>query len=58
MVTRLNEIRIEHAKKLLRSSNAKITDIAIQIGYNDEKYFIRTFKKCTGMTPNEYRHSK
>lgn len=58
MVTRLNEIRIEHAKKLLRSSSAKITDIAIQIGYHDEKYFIRTFKKCTGMTPSEYRRFK
>lgn len=58
MVTRLHEIRVEHAKKLLRSTDSKITDIAIQIGYNDEKYFIKTFKKCTGMTPNEYRHSR
>lgn len=57
MVTRLNEIRIDHGKKLLRSTNAKIVDIAIQIGYNDEKYFIKIFKKFTGMTPNEYRHS-
>ncbi len=55
MVTRLNEIRIEQAKKLLRFGDDKIADIALQIGYNDEKYFIRTFKKHVGMTPTEYR---
>lgn len=55
MVSRLNQIRIEQAKKLLRSSNIKISQIAQQIGYNDDKYFIKTFKKHTGLTPNEYR---
>ncbi|MDO4268479.1 MAG: helix-turn-helix domain-containing protein [Eubacteriales bacterium] len=55
MVTRLNQIRVEHAKKLLRSGNEKIIRIAQQIGYNDDKYFTKIFKKLTGLTPNEYR---
>jgi len=33
----------------------KIKDIAKQVGYTDEKYFMRVFKKYKGMSPKEYR---
>ncbi len=57
MVNYLNLIRIENAKKLIRSTNVRIRDIACQVGFEDEKYFARMFKKLTGMTPSEYRNS-
>lgn len=55
MVTYLNNLRIHHAKRLLEDSSIKIRQIAHEVGYEDEKYFSRQFKKVTGMTPNEYR---
>jgi two-component system, response regulator YesN len=34
----------------------KIYEIAYQVGYQNEKYFSKVFKKLTGYTPNEYRN--
>lgn len=49
------QVRIQHAKELLRNTDNSIQEIAFDIGYNDEKYFSRTFKKLTGLIPSEYR---
>lgn len=54
----LNEIRIQEAKKLLVESNHKVYEICELVGYNDNPYFTKTFKKYTGMTPNQYRNSE
>jgi len=51
----LNEIRIFHAKKLLTTSNLSISEISESIGYTDQSYFGKVFKKSTGSTPLEYR---
>ncbi len=51
------KIRIEKAKDLLENQQLKIYEIAYHVGYANEKYFSKVFKKCTGMTPNEYRNS-
>jgi two-component system response regulator YesN len=51
----LNEIRISHAKKLLSSSSISISTISETIGYTDQSYFGKVFKKATGCTPLEYR---
>jgi two-component system response regulator YesN len=47
--------RIGKAKQLLLSPNLRIAQIAEIIGYQDEKYFSKVFKKMVGMSPNEYR---
>lgn len=47
--------RINKAKELLKFPNLKIYEIALKIGYQDDKYFRKVFKKIVGMTPNEYR---
>ena len=49
------KIRMERAKSLLRNSELKIYEIANMIGYQDDKYFRKVFKKVEGVTPNEYR---
>lgn len=55
MVTYLNEVRIRHAKELLVVTSMSVSDIALSVGYNNEKYFSKIFKNITSMTPSEYR---
>jgi two-component system response regulator YesN len=51
----LTGIRMKHAKTLLASPNMKICAVAALVGYQDEKYFGKVFKKSEGLTPVEYR---
>lgn len=51
----LGNIRIEKAKLLLLNPHFRISQVAEMVGYQDEKYFSKVFKKLTGQTPNEYR---
>jgi two-component system response regulator YesN len=51
----VSELRIKQAKILLSSSNDPIKSIAYMIGYDDNAYFTRCFKKQTGLSPNTYR---
>ena len=46
---------MERAKKLLRETNMRLTDIAMEIGYNEPNYFSHVFRKTVGMTPKDYR---
>lgn len=57
MLTYLNQIRIRHARELLGDFSLKIQDIAFAVGFKDEKYFAKQFKKLTSTTPGEYRTS-
>lgn len=54
----LNTIRIDHAKRLLKTTDTTCTRIAYTVGFNSPAYFARVFKKHTGQTPNEYRNKK
>lgn len=51
----LNEVRIEHACTYLRQNYLKVYEIAYRVGFKDEKYFSRVFKKVTGQSPSEYQ---
>jgi two-component system response regulator YesN len=53
----LTQIRIEKAKELIRSGDVAIGVLAEQLGYPDGSYLTRVFKKMTGMTPLEFKHS-
>jgi two-component system response regulator YesN len=53
----LMKIRMEKAKELLQNPHLKIYEIANHVGYQNEKYFSKLFKKMIGLTPNEYRSS-
>lgn len=53
----LHKIRIDHACERLNNRSQKLSDIAHEVGYNDEKYFFQVFKKYTGMTPSQYRNN-
>ncbi|MBP1993448.1 response regulator [Paenibacillus eucommiae] len=51
----LGKIRIDKAKLLLLNPHLRISQIAEMVGYQDEKYFSKVFKKTEGVSPNEYR---
>jgi len=51
----LQELRIEHAKALLKQSNLVVSEVADKVGYQDSSYFTGLFKKLNAVTPNEYR---
>jgi len=50
----LHNVRIEKAKKLLVSTNDKLKVISQNVGFNDEFYFSRIFKKRLGVSPKIY----
>lgn len=51
-------IRLKHAAVELVSTNASITDIALQCGFSDGNYFKDVFKKKYGVSPRAYRKEK
>ncbi|KGE19108.1 response regulator [Paenibacillus wynnii] len=53
----LNEKRIEEAKSLLKRTQLKISDIAVQVGYPNTDYFIDKFKKIVGVVPSVYKNT-
>lgn len=51
----LNMVRIEESKRLLSNTDFSIIDIAVAVGFEDQSYFSKVFKKYTGLTPKQYR---
>lgn len=47
--------RVEMAKKLLKSSNLSVTEIALQTGFSNSAYFSKIFKRTCLLTPLAYR---
>ncbi|MDQ1910140.1 response regulator [Paenibacillus sp. GD4] len=54
----ISSIRIDKAKLLLLNPNLRISQVAAMVGYEDEKYFSKVFKKMVGLSPNEFRKVK
>lgn len=48
-------LRLKKAKELLEGTSLKVGEIAAKVGYDSIPYFIKSFKKAYGKTPNEYR---
>jgi AraC family transcriptional regulator len=51
----LNEVRVDHAKVLLKDTNLAITDIAAQTGFKDASSFSRMFYNQVGAYPTQFR---
>lgn len=51
----LTEVRIEKAKKLLKLENLPSSEVAEKVGFNNVNYFVRVFKKVTGVSITEYK---
>jgi len=55
-ISYITGVRIEQAKKLLKTTQLRTSDVGYEVGYNDTQYFSYVFKKQTGMTPKEFRN--
>jgi len=53
----LTDLRMKKARQFLQETGMNIKAISREIGYSDPNYFSKAFKKYTGLTPTEYRHS-
>lgn len=51
----LTQIRVDHAKRLLKYSTLSVTEIAFSVGFNDSNYFSNVFKRLEGCSPLAYR---
>lgn len=56
VVEYIQRVKMEAVKKGLESSRKNINELMYDVGYSDTKAFRTTFKKITGLSPNEYRH--
>jgi two-component system response regulator YesN len=55
VIAYLIELKMEKAKSLLANTSLTITEIANDLGYEDENYFGKVFKKQSGLSPKQYR---
>jgi transcriptional regulator GlxA family with amidase domain len=55
LIDYVQNLGIEEAKRLLEAENHSFDDIALKIGYENTAFFRRLFKRCTGLTPGQYR---
>ena len=54
----MREARINRACQLLTQTDKNISDIAYACGFTDPKYFSRSFRQSTGLSPTEYREKE
>ena len=54
----LNGLRIEAAKTLMQTTDRRAATISRLVGYDNEKYFYRVFKKFTDLTPEQHWKQK
>ncbi|WP_077610203.1 helix-turn-helix domain-containing protein [Clostridium sp. Marseille-P2415] len=55
IATYMKEYRVKQAKKLLRTTDDSIADIASSVGYETQGKFTNAFKNIVRMLPTEYR---
>jgi AraC-like DNA-binding protein len=53
----LNSVRLQKAKNMLLNTDMTISQIAYAVGFADEKYFMRLFRRRENVTPTKYRTS-
>jgi len=51
----LTQIRMEEAKKLLRQTHLKASEVAYKVGFTCPNYFFRKFKQFSSISPTDYR---
>lgn len=54
-VKHITNVRINAAKRLLTTTNKKVSSIAQDTGFYDHSHLTREFIRHTGMTPSQYR---
>jgi AraC family transcriptional regulator len=47
--------RVERAKEMLRSANARVMDVAVACGFKSQQHFAQVFRHVCGASPTDYR---
>lgn len=53
----INLCRVEAAKRIMDTTQDSVTEVALQVGFDNISYFSTIFKKYTNLSPGEYRHN-
>ncbi|MBB6734786.1 response regulator transcription factor [Cohnella zeiphila] len=53
-----NLLRIRKAKALLAETDMKIVEVALKVGYSNENYFSKVFRKYENVSPSEYKSGR
>lgn len=53
----IHDLKISKVKSMLSNSELSVKEIAYKLGFNDEKYMMKLFKKHEGLTPTQYRNA-
>lgn len=51
----LRDVRIAKARELLTETDMRISEIGARVGYENDKYFMKSFKAAVGISPTEFR---
>lgn len=51
----VNRLRVEQSKALLLTGRMSVQEVGDAVGYGEQSYFIRVFRKQTGVTPGSFR---
>jgi AraC-like DNA-binding protein len=54
----LRELRMQLASRMLAEDGAKVASVAAAVGFESEAAFSRAFKKCVGLSPDEWRRQQ
>ncbi|MFO7585273.1 MAG: substrate-binding domain-containing protein [Anaerolineales bacterium] len=57
LIAYINRYRVTQAKTLLAESNKSLTEIAMSVGFSDNGYFSRVFRRQVGVSPDAYRRA-
>ena len=57
-VSYISKVRMQNAAQWLMRSDLKISQISNLVGYHDQFYFSRIFRKTAGLSPKEYRDKR
>lgn len=51
----IHRLRIDRARMLFRSTNRSVQGVAADVGFSDDRYFRRIFKRKVGLTPAQFQ---
>lgn len=54
----INKVRIEKSKLMLTDHSTSLVDVASLVGFEDQSYFTKVFKKMVGVSPKAYRENR
>lgn len=57
LISYINDLRLEKSKPLLLHTDKPITEIAMEVGFNNTSYYIKKFQQANGTSPYKFRRN-